>query len=729
MGKSPKECYLEYVKLTSFGAFSNRVVGPFKPGLNVVYGTNEAGKTTLSQLVRGVLFGWPRNSANANSYKPEVAERAGSLFFADASTHESAELRRIKNSDALNDDFGVLSDIDAGTYDTMFSLTSDELMDLKSHDEVIAHLLTAGSGTAASPASASAQIDDEIRNCLSKSKNQPRSIANLRTAEQHQRDKVREGQVQAEAYLADQRQLEELAFRLDTLTEAESSLAGELDSLKELRSRLVSLDERSKSATEALNEARRQRTEAQESAFAEVDPDLDALLKLSQVQVYQLEEGLNEQQRELERTEHAISAARANETASRVAYEAISRDPDFREERASAGRQRKVKLVLAVLVPLLMVLASAFMLYRALNQSSFTMLFMAASLLVGSLFVCGAGFAMNFRPSRVEEEMSDRLKKAEWVMRQDALMLEECERAHAEQRAKVATFLSANHLAQAAGSVSQARVLLDRVRKAQAQAEANNQIVHALDLQIASLEKEIDSLAAHRREICLSIGLAPCSELEEVDKIINGKLEERTRMISLVSQTSHRQGQLKQELTQALGDWDFEKDKLELNRLQTCLKDAQDRLTSLLIARMALSQAIADWEKMSQPEVYRHASELLSLMTDGAWCRVYMDSDGEIRVMDAVRTARDPRLLSTGTRQQLYLALRIALLITADAVGKHIPVLCDDILVNFDSRRRKGAIKALAELARRRQVILFTCHAGVVKQVSRLVPEANHIEL
>ena len=50
--------YLKFLKVTSFGALSNRVVGPLSPGLNVVFGRNEAGKTTLSSFVDGVLFGW-----------------------------------------------------------------------------------------------------------------------------------------------------------------------------------------------------------------------------------------------------------------------------------------------------------------------------------------------------------------------------------------------------------------------------------------------------------------------------------------------------------------------------------------------------------------------------------------------------------------------------------------------------------------------------------------------
>ena len=49
-----KRSYLEHIKIVSFGAFSNKAVGPFAPHLNVVYGPNEAGKTTLASFVGGV---------------------------------------------------------------------------------------------------------------------------------------------------------------------------------------------------------------------------------------------------------------------------------------------------------------------------------------------------------------------------------------------------------------------------------------------------------------------------------------------------------------------------------------------------------------------------------------------------------------------------------------------------------------------------------------------------
>ena len=106
-------------------------------------------------------------------------------------------------------------------------------------------------------------------------------------------------------------------------------------------------------------------------------------------------------------------------------------------------------------------------------------------------------------------------------------------------------------------------------------------------------------------------------------------------------------------------------------------------------------------------------------MTEGRWTRVSLTREGTLEVADALGRTRQPVHLSLGTCQQLYLALRIALLTCADNVGRAIPILADDILVNFDEQRRLGAARALVELSEQRQVILFTCHEGVARALKK----------
>ena len=192
---------------------------------------------------------------------------------------------------------------------------------------------------------------------------------------------------------------------------------------------------------------------------------------------------------------------------------------------------------------------------------------------------------------------------------------------------------------------------------------------------------------------------------------------------------NRRYGELKQLLSRAEEEREFDEIKLECEQVRTRMEESACDYARLLLARRMLEAAIAAWESKSQPEVYRQASRLLALMTDGRWTKVSLAVDGRLQVTDAVKTVRDPVHLSLGTCQQLYLALRIALLICADNVGRAIPILADDILVNFDAQRRAGAAEALAELARHRQVILFTCHEEVVEALRAADPTLNEVEL
>ncbi|MBU1157286.1 MAG: hypothetical protein KJ921_15645, partial [Proteobacteria bacterium] len=71
---------------------------------------------------------------------------------------------------------------------------------------------------------------------------------------------------------------------------------------------------------------------------------------------------------------------------------------------------------------------------------------------------------------------------------------------------------------------------------------------------------------------------------------------------------------------------------------------------------------------------------------------------------------REIAALSRGTRDQLYLCLRLALAQEITAQGEPLPLILDDPLVNFDAQRLAAALAMLCRVAEERQVILLTCH-------------------
>ena len=82
-------------------------------------------------------------------------------------------------------------------------------------------------------------------------------------------------------------------------------------------------------------------------------------------------------------------------------------------------------------------------------------------------------------------------------------------------------------------------------------------------------------------------------------------------------------------------------------------------------------------------------------------------------MMDADRREWPAEALSRGAREQLYLAFRIALVEDLGERKAALPLVLDDILVNFDPARAEAALDLLARLADTHQVLALTCHERV----------------
>ncbi len=818
--------FLEHIKLTNFGRFANMIVGPFTPGLNVVYGKNETGKTTINQLVRGVLFGWLAARGNTNSYKPEAAERAGSLFFATATSlpapevvpasaigsalvsesvpavQSASEVVEIKRApgvapESLPAFASVVGDIDKATFDTMFALTSDELLGLDRHTEVTARLLTAGSGTQASPAHALATIEARIKDLMSKSAQFPDSIPNLRARKQELHDELSELGRQADALRVEKRRLDSFVERKTTLAAKQQELDADIEELRARLAQLESLHVRVDAAQARVNQLEHALADAQTTQAihttqpahtaqttrtaqttqvvpaaqttrtaqpahitqavpaaqagvagdalanhaypSQFDPgtstqeqaDIEALAALEQTQFNKLRDSLDTFEDKCVRAEHVVENAQRDARKSTAEFEfAQAESVSNMSERASwRRRQRLIQLAGAILVALALLVLGVFICAQGVERSSITVLGVGALVAIGAVIVGAGAASVLLRPSKEEEAQAERIQKLEWVMLQDKHALDA---ALADQEAltiQIQNYLDAHHLQSAAGSLKRAYVLLDAVRTYHAERAAQAKTIALLSDQLIQAHEEVSQLEADQADVFWALKLEPATAQTELTARLEQKNHERAQARELAQEAHAEFGRITQELAGAARDTAFDEVKFAYAQVEARLSAAQHQLAVLLIAQSSLTEAIAVWEKKSQPEVYRIASELFALMTDNAWRSVRINPDNQIEVTDALMTTRPPELLSLGTRQQLYLALRIALLVTAENVGASLPILADDILVNFDDERRRGAARALAYLAEHRQVILFTCHADVVTLLREADPAATIVNL
>ena len=149
----------------------------------------------------------------------------------------------------------------------------------------------------------------------------------------------------------------------------------------------------------------------------------------------------------------------------------------------------------------------------------------------------------------------------------------------------------------------------------------------------------------------------------------------------------------------------------------------------LQIAALILEQRIEDYRKKNQAPVLARAGVLFSKLTLGSYAKLRDELDGSGKPILLGVRPNDEEVpvdgMSDGSRDQLYLSLRLATLEQHLNKGEPIPFVVDDILIGFDDNRTRVCLEVLAELAASTQVLLFTHHRRVLELASALEVEAG----
>lgn len=173
---------------------------------------------------------------------------------------------------------------------------------------------------------------------------------------------------------------------------------------------------------------------------------------------------------------------------------------------------------------------------------------------------------------------------------------------------------------------------------------------------------------------------------------------------------------LRSGLALAQGELNTLGDREELTaRREAILEELEERrreYDALTAALEALEQAHTGLQARFSPALNRRAGELLAKLTGGRYDKVSLTR--EFEALAEERGGLLPRralALSQGTADQLYLAVRLAVCELVLPGEEPCPLVLDDALANFDDERMALALETLAELGRKRQILLFTCHS------------------
>jgi uncharacterized protein YhaN len=254
--------------------------------------------------------------------------------------------------------------------------------------------------------------------------------------------------------------------------------------------------------------------------------------------------------------------------------------------------------------------------------------------------------------------------------------------------------------------------------------------------QIRNLRNQRESVS---REIAAAMGTHASEEkfAELLSPENIEKLDEMWEQYSRALEAAQNQlkgfvderGARKQEQKTLAADRSLAERQLELSCVEKQLANAKQEWREHATVSRVLERLRHHYEKHRQPETLTEASRYMAQLTGGEYKRVWTPiADDILLVENSAGQSLAVDHLSRGTREQLFLSIRLAVVATFAKRGVRLPMVLDDVLVNFDFVRTQRAAQVLFDFASAgHQVMLFTCHEHMWQMFKALQADCRRL--
>jgi len=195
---------------------------------------------------------------------------------------------------------------------------------------------------------------------------------------------------------------------------------------------------------------------------------------------------------------------------------------------------------------------------------------------------------------------------------------------------------------------------------------------------------------------------------QAIDKVRTEQKQLETEMQSTRSALENLRRQLREiEEDRTLTSLRFDREQVVY-----ALQDATERWAATRLADKVVDRLRHRIEQDRQPQMLQQASSLLSQLTCGKYSRIWTRlGEKALLVDDDHGHSLRVEHLSSGTREQVFLAVRLAMIQDFARKGTELPMVLDDVTVNFDQSRTEAAAQTLMDVAKQgQQILLLTCH-------------------
>lgn len=284
---------------------------------------------------------------------------------------------------------------------------------------------------------------------------------------------------------------------------------------------------------------------------------------------------------------------------------------------------------------------------------------------------------------------------------------------------------SASSLVDVASAAASIKHMKDQNTAAMQQREEVRRTIERLADDLAKWQNELEATRSKIEEVLEKVGLQPGADVAQLSALSQEADLEAKVLGEKYDDVLRNHTELKQKLGEEERDSSMAAARLEMTGLEELVQQKLEEYAVLAIAARLVERTQKEHEKNRQPAVIQRAGQIFADITEGRYTGVVVPGDGRFLVLNQNSETIPSSELSTGTVQQLYLALRFALIETLDTVGVGLPVIMDDVVVNADPKRQEGLAKAIVELSQHRQVIFFTCHPATAQLLNDVADPKN----
>ncbi len=676
-------------------------------GLNVIYGANESGKSTLMAFIKAILYGLKGGRAGkdgtiaeAKRYKPWSNTVYGGYINFELDSGKSYRIDRVFDNGAVK------------LYDHSFNEITNDYVNIKDGSGIAEKLIGLNEsifertvyikqfGTRLD-ISASKDLIDRISN-LRESGTEDISFkkadAALREALKQQVGTDRSSTRPLDII---NRRLEELKKVKSKIQERNEKISAALSNREELTLEISMLSDKIKlfskliELCEAKERLKFQRERAEEASFLNerisyYQKEINTLDK----EKYKLEQNIAENSDKIANLNEQLSVDNNNAETSTEIAKAVKKHRSLKTTLSACT----IVAIIADLVFICLTFAFSFMeaLYISI-PATLTLIFS----------IC---WILNNRE----------LKKAEGHQRIYAEKLKEL-------KSQQENMMGIDYILK-----QQLDSLNTRINTERDQYESliNRLRTHNLSfkqLDILELEGEIDSLSA----MILSLKLGVNEYLTSTEKELYYNVIENS-----YSNEGIRIAEVKEFLSAQLQKKLIEKATVDASIIKTEAREKEfvedeililtkqkesleQRGEALRTAIKTLEEASDEVQKKYIPVMNKVFNNIFSELTAQKYSDVRTGENLSIMLSDPKNEIIVPAsILSSGTLDQMYLALRIAISETVFKINESLPFIMDEPFSQYDDERTDNAMKFISDISKKQQVIFFTCKLSEVEQIS-----------